>query len=67
MRFHQFTWQEEMHMISYTKASPDDIPRIFELCKQLIDAYENIDQIDYDRVLKWISRKGYDLSSCFGV
>lgn len=44
-------------MITYKKAASDDIERIYRLCKQLIDKYENVDSIDYDRVLKWVHRK----------
>lgn len=44
-------------MITYEKATPDDIERIYRLCKQLIDDYENVDSLDYDRVLKWVRRK----------
>lgn len=44
-------------MITYEKATACDIEPIYGLCKQLIDDYENVDSIDYDKVLKWIRRK----------
>lgn len=44
-------------MITYSKATAADIVPIYRLCKQLIDEYENVADIDYDRVLKWVYRK----------
>lgn len=44
-------------MITYEKATSNDIDQIYQLCRQLIDDYENVDSIDYDRVLKWVRRK----------
>lgn len=44
-------------MITYEKAMACDIEPIYRLCKQLIDDYEDMDSIDYDRVLKWVHRK----------
>ena len=44
-------------MITYEKATACDIEPIYRLCKQLIDDYENMDSIDYDKVLKWVRRK----------
>lgn len=44
-------------MITYEKAAIYDIELIYCLSKQLIDDYENIESIDYDRVLKWTHRK----------
>lgn len=43
--------------IIYSNATADDIEQIYQLCKKLIDDYENIDSIDYDMVLKWVHRK----------
>ena len=43
--------------ITYNNATADDIEQIYQLCKKLIDDYENIDSIDYDMVLKWVHRK----------
>lgn len=43
--------------LSYKKAEKEDIERIFLLSKKLVDDYENVDRIDYDRVLKWLRRK----------
>lgn len=44
-------------MVTYEKATVCDVERIYQLCKGLIDDYENIDSIDYDKVLKWVHRK----------
>lgn len=44
-------------MITYEKAATCDIERIYRLSKRLIDDYENIESIDYDKVLKWTRRK----------
>lgn len=44
-------------MITYEKAGACDIEPIYCLCRQLIDDYENIESIDYDKVLKWVRRK----------
>lgn len=43
--------------ITYEQATACDIEHIYRLCKQLIDDYEDMDSIDYDRVLKWVHRK----------
>lgn len=44
-------------MTTYEKASACDIEPIYNLCKQLIDDYENTDSIDYGKVLNWVRRK----------
>lgn len=46
--------------LSYQKASAEDAPVIFSLCKALIDEYEDLSQIDYDKVLKWVEKKIVD-------
>lgn len=43
--------------ITYKSAKTEDIDRIFQLCKALIDQYENTDQIEYDKVLRWVRKK----------
>ena len=43
--------------VTYDKATIGDIEKIYKLCRQLIDDYENIDSIDYDRVLQWVHKK----------
>lgn len=43
--------------LKYEKATAEDIECIFELSKRLIDDYENIEDIDYDKVLKWVHKK----------
>ncbi len=44
-------------MITYQTATVCDIEPIYRLCKQLIDDYENLESIDYDKVLKWVRKK----------
>lgn len=43
--------------ITYDKAKNSDIEPIYQLCKQLIDDYENVKKIDYDKVLQWVHKK----------
>ena len=43
--------------LTFASASKSDIPVIFNQAKNLIDTYEDIDTIDYDRVLAWVGRK----------
>ena len=43
--------------LTYSPAAPADAGAIFELCKALIDQYEDISTIDYDKVLTWVRRK----------
>lgn len=45
--------------ISYTPASEEDAPVIFSMCKTLIDSYEDISAIDYNKVLSWVEQKIY--------
>lgn len=44
-------------MTTYQTATKADIEPIFRLCKQLIADYEDLESIDYDKVLKWVHRK----------
>lgn len=43
--------------LTFRKATADDSERIYQLCKRLIDAYEDVCRIDYDSVLKWVRKK----------
>lgn len=43
--------------LQYKQAQEEDIALLYELSKKLIDKYENIHNIEYDKVLKWIRRK----------
>lgn len=43
--------------ITYDRATSSDIKHLYHLCKQLIDDYENIVSIDYEKVLIWIRKK----------
>jgi len=43
--------------LQYFPADISDIPIIFAQAKALIDAYEDVNQIDYDKVLAWVNRK----------
>lgn len=43
--------------LRFVNADKTDIPVIFGQAKALIDAYEDIEAIDYDKVLAWVERK----------
>lgn len=43
--------------LQFQNATPEDIAIIFTQAKQLIDMYEDIDGIDYEKVLAWVKRK----------
>ena len=43
--------------LSYQPAFPEDVDTIFRFNKELIDRYENIQNIPYDDVLNWVRRK----------
>ena len=43
--------------LSYQLALPEDVDTIFRFNKDLIDRYENIQDISYDDVLGWVRRK----------
>lgn len=43
--------------ITYCNATAEDIEPIYILCRQLIDSYENLEAIDYPKVLQWVRRK----------
>ena len=40
--------------LSYSPAQPEDIDQIDLLCKELIQTYEQLDSIDYPKVLRWV-------------
>lgn len=44
-------------IITYETAQICDIDIIYQLCNQLIDKYEDLERIDYDRVLAWVRCK----------
>ena len=43
--------------LQFLSASDADIPVIYAQAKNLIDTYEDISAIDYDKVLAWVKRK----------
>ena len=43
--------------LQYEPAGTEDIESIFQANQSMIDQYENIEQIDYQRVLAWVRRK----------
>ena len=43
--------------LQYAIASGADIPVIFQQAKNLIDTYEDLSSIDYEKVLAWVRRK----------
>lgn len=47
----------ERMQLTYEQASAADVERIFALSKALIDQYEDVASIDYDKVLQWVRRK----------
>lgn len=46
-----------MMKLTFESADESDIDAIFRLNKEQIDTYENIEIIDYDKVLKWVCQK----------
>lgn len=44
-------------MLSFSASEPADVPVIFAQAKALIDAYEDLSAIDYEKVLSWTERK----------
>ena len=44
-------------ILNYASAELADIPLIYEQAKILIDTYEDIAAIDYDKVLRWVRQK----------
>ncbi len=48
---------DEDMQLTYEQATPNDAERIFAMCKALIDQYEDVGSIDYDKVLQWVRRK----------
>lgn len=43
--------------LTYDRATGSDIDHLYQLCKQLIDDYENIERIDYVKVLNWVRKR----------
>ena len=43
-------------MIEYISAQQRDLPLLFALNKALIDQYEDISSIEYDKVLSWVRK-----------
>lgn len=43
--------------LAYAPASAQDADTIYDLSRDLIDRYEDVQNIDYDRVLRWVRRK----------
>ena len=41
----------------FEKATGSDIESIYEFNRYLIDRYENVQNIEYDKVLSWVQRK----------
>ena len=49
--------------LNYEPATSADVENIFVMCKALIDRYEDLASIDYDKVLAWVRRK---IEGCIG-
>ena len=43
--------------LRFEPAETEDIRMIFSLSKALIDQYEDVDSIDYEKVIGWVKRK----------
>lgn len=43
--------------LTFAPAQPADIDTIYRFSKELIDAYEDLASIDYEKVLAWVRRK----------
>ena len=43
--------------LQFLTATAEDIPAIYSQAKNLIDTYEDLSSIDYDKVLAWVRRK----------
>lgn len=43
--------------LRYEPAQPEDIEALYAFNKELIDRYEAIEVIDYEKVLRWVRRK----------
>ena len=43
--------------LQFAPAEECDIERIYASNKELIDAYEDVENIDYDKVLQWVLKK----------
>lgn len=44
-------------VLTYQKADETDIEPVYQFSKALIDQYEDLQSIDYDKVLRWVRRK----------
>ena len=49
-------WRRHM-CITYQKATANDIDSIYQLCTRLIKDYEQLELIDYRKVLEWVREK----------
>ena len=43
--------------LTYERAVPADVEAIFTMCRALIDRYEDVDSIPYEKVIKWVENK----------
>lgn len=43
--------------LRFCPASNEDVPVIFSMAKELVDTYENVAAIDYDKVMEWMRCK----------
>lgn len=46
--------------LRFCPASDEDAPVIFSMAKELVDIYENVADIDYDKVMGWMRRKIFE-------
>jgi ribosomal protein S18 acetylase RimI-like enzyme len=43
--------------LTYKQATPSDVDHIYKLCVQLIEKYEDLESIDFPKVIKWVREK----------
>lgn len=46
-----------MKMLEYMPALVEDIPLIFDQCRDLVNQYEDLSRIDYEKVMAWMRNK----------
>ena len=46
--------------LRFCTASDEDAPVIFSMAKELVDTYENVADIDYDKVMDWMRCKIFE-------
>ncbi len=42
--------------ITYRTANVEDVEPIYEFCKKLVQDYERLESIDYNKVMEWVHK-----------